>query len=773
MEEDIIEGDTYWGTKIAKVGLLILLLSCTVGCSSSRQLLEDQLVLRKNILNIKTDDARINIKKLRAELTALLKQVPQKKSLFNPRTYGKKRTILDEDLIEETSEEFQKYLRNRKGYYTAIVSFKKLVDKSNATVVYDIQLGERHYISNIQFSSPDSILTKLIQSSDGQVIAIGDPLEGSQFDKEKARIIKIAKDNGYAEFNGNFIEFRGDSSHTDTDVTIYLYPTINQKPHTSYKVGDIHIFTEHLATNNPFYYREDSLYGQYYYSKSSNFFVKPETIQKILPLNKGQLYSRELEDKATKNLTSLSPYKFITINNYKNSEQDSTYNYNIFLTPHENKWVFNIGGNLFFSLLNSSRITNEDLVGLVGNVGFENRNYKHKAIQHNFGMEGTLEFEVPSFRPNTLSLQLNNSFNIPGIVDIFNTGKFLNKVGLLTDASYKGLDLNGNTRLDLNVGFTSILQFYDLNTVNASWTYTFQPDLYRRYTLTQLGINILDTNLKPNFLAILDDNPLLSQSFNPYLMTGFVFKELSMTRRSHDKANGSFFTYLGNLEISGLENFVLNKIVNAVSGYNDRWKIGQLDLSEFIRITNEVRFQMPVLKRSSFAARINTGIAVPFGGKNSDGISPVVPYIKQYFVGGPNSLRGWQIRELGPGSYTYLREPDEPFFQAGDLILELNAEYRFDLFYIFEGAIFLDMGNVWTLRDDPNRPGAKISGNFLNEMAMSTGWGLRLDFDYFLFRFDFGYKLRLPTPNPETGSRFVLMDNSILGNINFAINYPF
>jgi outer membrane protein insertion porin family len=761
---------------MSKVGLLIMMIALFVSCSTTQKLTEDQLILRKNVLKIITEDDRVNTKKITQELTNLLKQTPQRKSILNPRTYGKKRTVYDEKLTQETAEEFQKYLRNRKGFYKADVSFQSSAKHPNVTAVYNINIGDRHYISSIITESKDSTLVSLLESRGPHLFEVGDPLDGSMFDREKLRLVKIAKDNGYADFNGNYIEFRGDSSNIQTDVIIYIYPPISKKKHTAFKIGEINVYTEHLATNEPYYYREDTLDDQSYFSKSQNFVIDPFIINKILPLKSGNVYSREREDQATKNLTSLSPYKFITINNYKTNPTDSVYNYNIFLTPHENKWAFNMGGDLFFSLLNSSQITNEDLVGIAGNIGYENRNFKNRAIQHTFGMEATVEYEVPSFRPNTLGLQLNNSFQIPGIVDIFNTGSFFNKVGLLTDASYKNLDLNGNTRLDLNAGFTSILQFYDLNTVNVSWTYTFQPNIYARYSLTQLGINILDTKLKEDFLKILENNQLLAQSFKPYLMTGFLFRELNISRRSREKSNGSYFTYLGSFELSGFENFVINKAVNAVSNYNERWSIGSLDLSEFLKINNELRFNLPVLKRSSFAARVNAGIVFPYGGLTNDGLKPVVPYVKQYYVGGPNSLRGWQIRELGPGSYNHDREPGEPFFQAGNLKFELNAEYRFDLFYIFEGAFFLDMGNVWTLREDSNRPGAKISSNFLNEMAMSTGWGFRIDLDYFLFRFDFGYKLRLPYPDPNREGRFVLTDgnhNGYLGNVNFAINYPF
>lgn len=747
-------------------------------CASTSDLPEGDKILRRVAYRIETYDKEVNVKKIRRELENIVKQIPQRKSALNPRTWGKPRTVYDKNLAEESAEEFQQYLQNRKGFYKANVTYDEKDKEGRISIVYQIDLGPRNYITSIATSSQDSSLVQLFDNNGVSNLQIDNPLDAKSFETERVRLVEIAKNNGYADFNANFIEFRGDSIGTDTDVKVHIYPPYPKEKHTSYTIGDINIYTEHLSSEDPDYRKVDTLDNRTYFSKSQEFIVDPRTISRILPIKPGDIFSRDAEEKTNRNLTALTPYKFITLKKYKSSSDEDIYNYNLFLTPQDNKWIFNTGGDIFFSLLNENVITNEDLIGLSGNLSFVNRNYKRQAIRHEFGMEASFELEVPSFRANTVSLQFKNSFDIPGIVDIMNTAKFLNWVGLLTDGSYNSLNLNGSTKLDLNMGITSILGFYDLRTVNTSWAYTFQPDIYSRYTYKQIGINIQDTNIKPGFQNILNDNPLLAESFNPYLMTGFLFKELNMSRRTRDNAKGGYWNYLGTFEVSGFENFLLNKTVNLLSSYDDRWSISTLDFAQFVKFDNEVRFYTPVLKRSSFAARFATGIVVPYGAPSSDGQNVVVPYVKQFFVGGPNSLRGWQIRELGPGTYVHNpRTENEPFFQAGGFKLEMNAEYRFDLFYIFEGAVFFDMGNIWTLRAEDERPGALISGNLLDQLAMSTGWGLRLDFDYFLFRFDFGYKLRLPAPDPETGNRWVLTDRnqnaSLLGNINFAINYPF
>ena len=140
-------------------------------------------------------------------------------------------------------------------------------------------------------------------------------------------------------------------------------------------------------------------------------------------------------------------------------------------------------------------------------------------------------------------------------------------------------------------------------------------------------------------------------------------------------------------------------------------------------------------------------------------------------------MRAWRIRELGPGSYnnaSITRESGNPFFQTGDLKLLLNAEYRFDVFWRIEGALFVDAGNIWTLRKD-DRPGAMFTSEFLDQIAVGSGMGIRFDADYFKVVLDIGLKVRNPFPDDE-GSHLALksgLPTREVVNWNFAINYPF
>ncbi len=761
--------------KVAYILFSVLIIS---SCGTTKHLQEEEFALIKNFYKIDTEDKLVNKTLLKSDLKGLLKQKPVKKIWLNPRTWGTPFTLYKQVLTEESASSMEQYLRNRKGFYEAEVTYAEKFKKKRVEVTYMIDLGERYYISSIELESQDEELAPLLSQYDSErKINIGDPLDAATFDEEERRLVDLAQNNGYAEFNPNYVEFRGDSSTHKVPVKIYIYNPIDEDKHKRYRIGKINVYTEHIASVDPKYEKVDTSKERKYFSKSDKFIVDPFSIEKVISLKEGDLYAKNNQQLTNRTLSRLSPYRFVQLDPKRSILGDSIYDFDIYLTPHKHKWAFDMGANLFYSLLNQApSVASQDLFGFGGNIGWTNRNFRKKAISHSFGLEGTFEFQIPSFQANTYSIQANNSFRVPHIVDIFKLSPFLNKVGLLTERSYKNLNLYGSTDVEFSFGLTDILSFYRLNTVNATWSYKFQPDEYNRYIWTQIGINVLDTQIDPNFQeTILADNPLLEKSFSDYLFTGFFFRELNIYRQSKTTPRGSYFAFIGNFEISGLENWLLNKGVNLVSSYDDTWQLGRLNFANFVRLESDLRFYKKVRDRSTFAARLNVGIAVPYGNINN-GDDQVTPFVKSFFVGGPNSLRGWQLRELGPGTYSDLvlnPVDNQPFFQTGDFKLEMNLEYRFDLFWFWEGALFADAGNVWTLRNDETRIGSKLSGSFLNELAVSLGWGLRADFDYFLLRFDFGYKLRSPFVDPETNSHIIWNQNNILGNVNFAINYPF
>ncbi|WP_430403411.1 BamA/TamA family outer membrane protein [Fluviicola sp.] len=247
------------------------------------------------------------------------------------------------------------------------------------------------------------------------------------------------------------------------------------------------------------------------------------------------------------------------------------------------------------------------------------------------------------------------------------------------------------------------------------------------------------------------------------------------------------FTYAGSFSIAG-------NVLNAITSVNPKYDtLGHklflgVPYSQFSVLDNKVVAYFNTGKHSMIAFRTMAGIGFPM--KNSP---TSLPYDYSFFAGGSNDNRGWAARNLGPGAYQTLLDTNSVATQIGDIRFNLSLEYRFGGGGILNHAFFLDAGNIWTRRDDGNRPGAQISAHFLKELAVTVGYGLRFDFNYFVLRFDLGVPIHNPgLPEGERWiytkkPKFYSQAEAIYGSdykddlpkflypmrINFGIGFPF
>ena len=206
-----------------------------------------------------------------------------------------------------------------------------------------------------------------------------------------------------------------------------------------------------------------------------------------------------------------------------------------------------------------------------------------------------------------------------------------------------------------------------------------------------------------------------------------------------------------------------NTNVNADGNYN----LFGIPFAQYIKSDIDFHYYRPVNSSDKVAFRFFTGVAFPYGN------SKTVPFEKQYSGGGPNSIRAWQPRSLGPGSYKELVASSYPD-KTSDIKIESNVEYRFKLFWIIEGALFVDAGNIWSINTKDEREGALFTfDNFYNQIAVGTGFGTRFDFTYFIFRLDLGFKLRDPSEPVGYRWTFVRSVNWSFFNPTIGIGYPF
>jgi len=239
-----------------------------------------------------------------------------------------------------------------------------------------------------------------------------------------------------------------------------------------------------------------------------------------------------------------------------------------------------------------------------------------------------------------------------------------------------------------------------------------------------VNINLLQlVNVTESFQEYLESDIATARSLEEQLIIGNNYTYTFSNQNLSDLRN--YFFFRGNLEMTGnvmsLGNRIIGSSDNDLDGSDE---IFGVNYAQFTRVESELRYYRVFKNGHQFATRAFAGVGVPYGN------SEVLPYVKQYYAGGSNGIRAFRIRAIGPGGFSAEGTDDNLFFdQTGEVRLEANGEYRFNIFSIFKGAAFLDAGNVWTLKEDNSKPKGGISEDFLKEIAIGTGLGLRVDYE--------------------------------------------
>ena len=311
-------------------------------------------------------------------------------------------------------------------------------------------------------------------------------------------------------------------------------------------------------------------------------------------------------------------------------------------------------------------------------------------------------------------------------------------------------------------------RYYTLRSLSFTMDYNFQPSSHWSHRITPLSLNFTQLlRTTERFDELIQANPALGLSlrnqFIPKVGYGFTY--------THREDDSPHYMQLSG-EVSEAGNLI-NASMNAFgSKYSETKQLFGVPFAQFVKTAVDLRYSYRIDRKQTLATHFATGAIYSYGNATT------APYIEQFFVGGANSLRAFTVRSLGPGSYNPTTENAYSFMdRVGELKFEANAEYRRHLFGGCYGALFLDAGNVWLLRPDNARPGAAVSeagsvGNFLNQVAVGTGAGLRYDLSFLVVRFDVGVGLHLPYKTKRSGWYNIPHFRDALG-FHLAIGYPF
>lgn len=797
--------------------LAILVLGSS--CNTGKYLKEGESYVNKNIIKFDTKQKIEKKRSLAYELSTLYKQNPNDKVLwlfkarlwFHYKTNQPKDTtkvdrwiqrviaeppsIYDTLQTEETAKAMQYFLQNR-GYYNAKVTFeetrKKKKNTTNSTITYYVNPYHVHTIDSVFFASKDPKVQEILNVVAGETfLKRGEPVSAEAYSQEVERITKVLKNRGYAYFDRRFVDqLKGDSSDYKVNLYLNVLTPSNDQQHEVFNIGKIEVYDGYNPKDIQSDFRDSIINGIHFMTNGKNMIVKPQAILHTIYLKEGDLYQEDNFIKTNRQLRTFEIYKFVSIKPYRDSLEAGKINFIIRLTP---KQKIVVGADIEINNSNYSSGSQNTLIGTALSLSLKNRNFVKNAGVLSMQLHGGVEFDFGNPSEILFSVDASAAANwqIPKFVEFPKTFGLLNKINILSDKFYEGMKEKTQSKVSASYNRLLLFNFYNYHSFNATFGYDYKASPGKRFLLNQIGINYLFPVAEAGFQTILDNNPFLAKTFVEQLFTGVLIRDISYIYTGKPNVLGWAWGLRSNFEISGLEVFVTNKVYNSFATQPDTFKLFRsVEYSQYVRFDVTGLLTKYFDKKQSLALRLNSSIATPYGFSRNIG----VPYVKQFYSGGPNSNRAWRIRELGPGQFidplTIDNPNNVPFYQAGDFKLEFNAEYRFNVFWRIKGAIFIDGGNIWTLKEDPDRLGSQllwkpkrlttgelVGDNFFKQIAMGTGFGIRGDFTYFIIRFDFGIKMRSPYPD-ENGNHWLTntwKDLSFRNGINYnlAIGYPF
>lgn len=760
--------------------------SIVTSCSSVRHLPSGTYLLKRNAIEI---PAQLDVGNIRAEIEDInalttelkpyIKQKPNKKTLsliklnliiYNMANHGningvkkwimdnmgEAPVIYDSILADYSSDQMRDYLIN-KGYLDASVTYEASLRRKKASVEYIVKTGHIYLIDTLIVERNGNILSGYIKRyMKESLIKRGSPLSLNLINQENKRIETALNNAGFYKFSASAIKYDVDTIEGHEKVNVYMrVQSDTLRGNTQrYYLRNFQIYSDYNAIRQTPYSLRNTIGTYQFYSDSVR--VNDEVIQSVIFMRYGQLFSRKDYNYTNNRLADLGVFKFISIR-FNEVAKDSL-DCVIRLTPGKRRVV---GGELEGNNVESS-------VGSLVRFYYKNQNWLHRANKLDFSINaGT---EIPLFATGNPIIDASVQFS--AIFPKFYSPILRNKI-----SPY----FNAKTRLTLSLNYQLRSGVYRLGSYNFAFGYDWKESDYKRHQLNPITLTVLQSlPLSDVFRDQLNLDPQLKLSFQNQIISGANYT-FTFTNQTSDNSK-SFSFFRAYIETSGfLVKGVQSSLAIRPNTEDGVTRIAGSPYSNFVKTDYDYRRYIKFGENRTLVLRGFGGVAFHFW---NSAIS--IPYIKQYYAGGTNDIRAWRIRYLGPGSYNIYTQSDtslERIFvnQTGEMKLEANLEYRFGIFGLLKGAFFTDMGNIWTVKKKENLPNGNFDfTRFYREIAIGSGFGVRLDFSFFIFRLDMAVPIRDPIAH-QFGSTWIFNSPQIdswktfrgLIVYNLAIGYPF
>lgn len=730
--------------------LVVPVVVVLVGCAPTKFLPEDACLLNRVGVTVDDKEADINLGKMKSyvrqrsnsrwfsafKIPLSIYSLSGKDSTkwMNKvlQAMGEAPVVYDSALTQKTCQNLTMELQNE-GFLHATVDVETKTRNRKVNTTYRLHPGRRYYMRNISYDIKDSVIASILRLDlpQNQKLKPGKRFNVNVLDEERKRITALLTNRGYYKFHKDFISFRADSvvgsPEVDVTLVLHLYRTSKtpESLHTCYGINSINYASGDI--------------------NDSSIHIRPSVLLHSTMLEAGRPYSALKLRETYNRFGRLQAVKYTNIT-FRECPDTTLLDCDIQVSTHKPSTISfqpegtNTAGDLGAAasltyqnrnMFRGSEVFSMELRGafeaIKGLEGYSNENFIE------YSAEGKLMFPrfIAPLLPRNFKRRVNATSEVSLLYDLQNRPEYHRRV-LSLAWRYKWNDIYHHDRYQV-----------DLLQLN----YVFMPWISDKFRNDYLG----DTSNR---------NAILRYNYEDLFIMKFGF---GFSYNNGDHAVKANIETAGNLLglCSGMMNFEKNSL-----GQNMLFNIAY---AQYVKADFDFTKNFVIDYNNTLVLHAGFGMAYPYGN------STILPFEKRYFSGGANSVRGWSVRGLGPGKFIG-RDGNIDFInQTGDMKLDINMEYRARLFWKLGGAVFVDAGNIWTIRNYEDQPGGQFRmDEFWRQIAVAYGVGFRLNFDYFILRFDMGMKainpayesgdLHYPIIHPSFSRDFTF---------HFAVGMPF
>jgi outer membrane protein insertion porin family len=693
---------------------------------------------------------------------------------------------------------FMKSLLNANGYYAPVIkdsvkyTFKHKggpKEEERVSIQFIVRPGKQLVFDSVGFSLYTPELQKItMDSRDQSLIKVGKPYSRTVLANEINRLVDSFRNNGFYRFSKEDLFIEHDTvfaalidpsldpieqaelleklklkkDNPAVTVVIHQRPVRDSSHLQKFYIGAVTVYPDlPPGLDTGAFHADTTLINQIRFISRTNKFKLPFLANNIYLYPGGQ-YNQQDYYRTANRLSQFSAWEYNNIEFQRSPFSDSLLDVNLRMYPAKKQ---KISVSLETSYNTNDIVTTTNVLGTSLILGLQNRNAFKQSVLTNTNLTGGIELGAQSIQ--TILSSLSHTIAIPSIIHII---PFIHFPAHLEEKGFRT-----QTLINVNANYTRRIDFFTYVSVNGSFGYQWSKTRLRSEKEKTISItksylwkpiNIEYTSLPvttDSFNHVLDSNPPLQLTFRTGLVIGEQFA-YNIVRTKENKIN---YFLVGFEESGALLGFVKS--------------LEQASLLRYVRGELEFRHNIDYNKKNQLVFRLYGGAGLSYG-QTSTGYESTLPFFKAFYAGGPNSMRAWQVRNLGLGSSKYYSDSNRSQYNLrfGDIKLEGNIEYRFllgTLFGIkFKSALFTDIGNIWSwkpITNDAEGVGSNFQlSNFYKEFAYGAGTGIRMDFNYFLIRLDWSYKIHDPQALEGSDSWFYKLSLGS-GQLQLGINYPF